>query len=64
MRPKAEIITCSKGNETEHAYRDNCYTCAPWWDKYPICPTHKRKLTQAGYCKECRHFYDITEVKR
>lgn len=43
-----------------HSMRDNCYNCAPYWEKYPTCPTDKKMLTQTGYCKVCRKHYDTS----
>jgi len=64
MKEKAKIIKCSKGNEAEHQRLDFCWNCAPWWDYYPICPSHRCKLTKTGYCKSCKKYYDISEVNQ
>lgn len=40
-----------------HSYRDSCYSCAPFWEQFPTCPTHNTKLTTKMYCKECRKHY-------
>ncbi len=42
-----------------NTYIDNCWGCAPFWEEYPICPTHKTKLTYKGYCKVCKKHYEI-----
>lgn len=26
------------------AFQDYCWTCAPWWEKYPICPQCHNKV--------------------
>lgn len=59
-KTKARIVTCGT-DEREHQYLDNCWNCAPFWWKIPLCPTHNRKLTTAGYCRDCRRFYDVSE---
>lgn len=43
----------------EHSMRDFCLSCAPFWEEYPICPTHQGKLSITGFCKECRKHYSI-----
>lgn len=42
----------------EHYMRDGCSSCAPYWERFPICPTHRRKLPTSGWCKDCRKFYN------
>lgn len=38
-----------------HSLRDFCTTCAPWWEKIPICPNCKVKMMKSGKntCKKC-----------
>lgn len=42
-----------------HSMRDNCWNCAPFWEKFPTCPNDKKKLSTTGYCKECRKHFDV-----
>ncbi len=58
----ATIVRCTdRMTAYEHMMRDNCTTCAPYWDIVAICPTHRRKLNaQTGYCKDCRKYLDMT----
>lgn len=50
-------------NEQEHAWRDFCWSCAPYWWIVPVCPNHKVKLALSGYCKLCKKFYDCSGAK-
>ncbi len=59
-KQEAVIVKCCE-DKNEHAYRDNCWNCAPFWYEIPTCPTHKRKLKRSGYCKDCKKYYQ-TEV--
>ena len=49
----------------EHEMLDHCFNCAPWWNRFPICPVHKTKLNDVptnerkGYCKECKTHYEV-----
>lgn len=56
---KAEWVWCPGVHESRvaHAMRDNCWSCAPWWEVYPVCPTHRLKLNETGYCKTCKRRY-------
>lgn len=57
----AEVDKCTNYTSShEHSMRDYCWTCAPYWDIVPLCPTHRRKLATSGYCKDCRRYYDMT----
>lgn len=40
-----------------HSMRDQCHSCAPFWEQYPICPDCKKKLTSKLYCQTCRTHY-------
>ena len=60
VKAKAKIVTCSPTDD-EHKYLDNCWNCAPFWWKIPLCPTHETKLTITGYCRPCKTHYDISE---
>ncbi len=42
-----------------HAMRDNCWSCAPFWEKIPTCPEDHGKLSPTGYCKQCRKHFQI-----
>jgi len=62
-----------------HAMRDNCWSCAPFWARIPMCPldTHvdrwhdefgnwsgwSRKLTDNGYCKGCRKHFLLVDAQ-
>jgi len=51
---------CSDGESPqEHAMRDHCWNCAPWWENVPTCPDDGSKLQQSGYCRKCRHYYRL-----
>jgi len=57
----ATIVKCTdRLTKFEHAMRDGCSTCAPFWDVVPLCPTHRRKLNSTDYCKDCKKFLDMT----
>ena len=43
-----------------HAMRDGCWSCAPWWEDIPTCPTHGGKLAESGFCAKGRHYLDLT----
>lgn len=51
----------------EHDMRDNCWTCAPFWDVVPLCPVqlpyHPRKLNESGYCRGCHRYYDLGDYR-
>jgi hypothetical protein len=40
-----------------HSMRDGCSSCAPFWEQYPTCPTHNKKLSASLYCRDCKRFY-------
>ena len=42
---------------------DHCPICMPFWDRYPVCPECKYKLTDKGYCRQCGHHFNIEEQK-
>jgi hypothetical protein len=46
-----------------HSMRDGCFSCAPWWERIPLCPTCKRKLMKKGKtkCKTCNRFVIVGE---
>ena len=61
VKPNAEWIDCEgRTGKLEHAMRDYCWTCAPFWGLFPVCPTDHTKLAQSGYCRQCRKFYTLT----
>lgn len=41
-----------------HFMRDHCWSCAPFWERLPICPHCRRKLLKYGRtkCKGCNTF--------
>ena len=55
-------VCASGGTQGQHEWRDNCWTCAPFWWDVPYCPHCGKKLTQTGYCKECRKHYEISNT--
>jgi len=55
---KAVMVDCL-GLKDSHAYRDFCLSCAPFWEKIPCCPDHQTKLTEKGYCRNCKLHYEI-----
>jgi hypothetical protein len=55
---KATWIEC-KGEAHGNPYIDNCMICMPWWENYPICTKCKRKLTEKGFCRDCRKHYSL-----
>lgn len=57
---KAEWKKCC-GEAHTNPYIDNCMVCMPYWEFYPICPIHKYKLRDKGWCKECRKHYKVEE---
>ncbi len=46
-----------------HSMRDFCSSCAPFWSRIPLCPTHRRKLNTSGFCKSCKKYYDLKKTK-
>lgn len=60
MKPKPNWGVCASGlTEGEHEWRDNCWTCAPWWWSVPYCVECGKKLESSGYCNSCRKYYDV-----
>ena len=55
---KTNWIKCT-GEAHNNGFIDNCAVCMPFWGKYPVCPKHDKKLTEHGYCKVCKKYYDI-----
>jgi predicted amidophosphoribosyltransferase len=49
-------------NPAEHAMRDHCWNCAPYWERYPVCPDCGKPLRTPGdaglYCSACRRHYN------
>lgn len=45
-----------------HAQRDGCWSCAPFWERIPVCPTDGRKLTEHGFCRTCRKHFTLEDV--
>jgi hypothetical protein len=56
----AKMIKCA-----HEPYTDHCLECMPYWEIYPVCPTHNVKLTHPlkgrGWCPLCKKHYEITE---
>lgn len=60
---KATWVPCSgvvSEGKYAHAMRDYCSSCAPFWEKVPLCPTGHR-LTDTGYCKTCKIHCSLSE---
>jgi hypothetical protein len=59
-RRAAVMVDCpglTNDGKLGHAMRDHCWSCAPFWEQIPTCPDGHGKLTQRGYCRQCRkHF--------
>ena len=68
MKAKAAFIDCpgisGPNGIRDHSMRDYCWSCAPFWERIPLCPTHHRKLRSSGYCQDCRKFYNLEEDNR
>lgn len=61
----ATIIDCpgiTNDGIVAHSRRDGCWSCAPFWEKVPVCPEHGNKLSLTGYCRSCRGHYSLVEV--
>ena len=69
-------LTCGEYNHTgetegDHMNEDNCWGCAPFWWKIPVCPKceiiqrwgeiDRIRLNPSGYCKKCKKFYFVKE---
>ena len=64
-KPMAIIRKCTDHMpKREHNMLDHCWDCAPFWDSYPVCPTHRRKLHLSGWCRDCRRYYSYTTPGR
>jgi len=66
---KADTRKCTDHKDAyEHEMTDGCMECMPWWDTYPVCPTHKTKLVpcqttnEKAYCRKCKKHYDTKGV--
>ena len=61
MKELATIVHCTdRMTDYEHSMRDFCSTCAPYWDRVPICPTDRVKLNSpSGYCRKCKKYFDL-----
>lgn len=60
MKLQAKMVPCPgviNDGIVGHSYRDGCWSCAPFWEQYPLCPVHETKLSQALFCRTCRKFY-------
>lgn len=58
MKPESKRIECVHEGGP---YLDHCWTCAPWWGRYYVCPTHSIKLKESGYCRMCKKYYIIND---
>lgn len=60
MKPLAVMVVCPgvvNDGLVGHSMRDNCYSCAPWWEQYPTCPIHNTMLSNDLFCKQCKKYY-------
>ena len=58
----AKFVPCpgiTNDGKRAHAMRDFCWSCAPFWETVPVCPTDSKKLTTTGYCRACKKHFDI-----
>lgn len=59
-----------RNGKREHFLLDNCWSCAPFWERIPLCPTCHKKLMKQGKtkCKSCGKFIlvspDVEEEER
>lgn len=46
---------------TAHYMRDHCWSCAPFWERFPSCPHCGGKLMREGRtrCKGCQAFVKV-----
>ena len=67
---KAVWVECpgvTNEGKAAHSMRDNCWSCAPYWEKYPTCPIHGQMIlttktnNKIAWCHKCRKHYDISE---
>jgi len=52
-----------------HSMRDGCWSCAPFWEKFPVCPDDDTRLRRSqpkawdkapdGYCRTCRKHFSL-----
>jgi hypothetical protein len=60
-RRSAVMVDCpgvTNDGRQAHAMRDQCWNCAPFWERIPTCPDDHTKLTTSGYCKTCRKHFE------
>jgi hypothetical protein len=52
--------------EQAHAMRDHCTSCAPFWGRYPACPSCGGRLTKTGRtkCKGCGRFVTVVREEK
>lgn len=65
MKPKAKMLPCPgvvNDGLFGHSMRDNCSSCAPYWEQYPACPICDRKLARSMYCGNCRKYYALPDI--
>ena len=52
-------------NDGEHAHmmRDSCWSCAPFWSRYAVCPDCGEKARKHGKqkCKGCGNFFVVVK---
>lgn len=61
---KQQAIIKSCTDDIEHQMRDGCWTCAPYWIKYPLCPICFKaniwtKLNKSGWCEKHHKYFDL-----
>ena len=66
-RPLADWLLCPGvvcDGLAGHAMRDECWSCAPFWEVIPICSictSPRMRLRESGWCGYCRRYYDVAD---
>lgn len=60
-RRKAQWIDCPglQEGKFEHNMRDHCWSCAPFWERIPLCPDCNRRVVESGWCRTCRRYSEV-----
>jgi len=40
---------------------DHCMICMPYWEHYPVCPKCKVRVTEKGFCHNCRNYCNVKQ---
>jgi len=60
---KAVWVKCpGMSDPFAHSMRDNCTSCAPFWEDVPTCPDCGGKLLKTGRakCQKCKKYITVT----